>query len=248
MVTPASKKSGTKKKVLLIGGIVAVLLVGVLIGLIQTKKSMVSRRQAEIQEQEQEEIQREALLESGELHLSPEEIIEREEKIAGEELSVSEFQVLEEDDPEEEPASVSRVTKSEIRAAAIGELEGILHRVLPEGNPSLVYLTLTRMQQKGIDPISALKEEILNNPDNADIRKNAIIGLFYVGGKEVVPLLKTAAKVDPVPEVREIALFCLDYLARGEEASFFKEVAQSDPSEKVKERAERYWKIRSTDQ
>ncbi|MCM8824020.1 MAG: HEAT repeat domain-containing protein [Candidatus Omnitrophica bacterium] len=181
---------------------------------------------------------------SGKKLLSPQDIIEREKKFTEGELPIPRTTLP----IEKELTSPKVITKEEIKLVATDGLRDMLRLVLDQNKPSYLYLVLKEMEKRGLKPVPILREEILNNPDDPLIRKNAILGLFYMGVEDVLPIIKTSVKLDPDKDVRLFALFCLDFLSGKEESEFFKDIFETDPSEDVRSKAKEYWEFRSKGQ
>lgn len=236
----------TKKIYLGIGAAVAVLLIVLIAVMI---KQTVDRQKGQLaQEQlEQAELQKEMdALKLSDQPLSPEEIIEREKGIIGgeipEDLGIGEKK----ESPEKQKAP--RVTKDDLKLMSEAGLLRYLPEVLPKGKPGPIVQVLKEMKKRNLDVVRILRKIIIDSPDDIALRKNAILGLYYIGGKEVIPLLKASAQTDHDETVRKLALFCVDFLAGGGEADFFAEIAQADPSQEIRAKAQEYFDIRNTGQ
>jgi len=242
------RKKPFSKKQLIIGGAVLLIvaLTLILLRIDYLKKKEAAAAQAE---QARAEEEKEKLLLPSDKPLSPQEILEREEKLAGIEVKKLLTEKKEKEIKDEiEQASLRKpgeLTKQDVFITADEGLPDLLRELLKEGKPGLVYSCLREMLARGLDPVKVLRQVIVDNPDKAKIRKNALVALFYIGGEESVPLFKTAATVDPEEEVRLLALFLLDFITGNEEKYFFEDVSKEDISEAVRAKAEEYRKFRS---
>jgi len=238
----------TNKLYLGLGGLGFVIIVIVIVMMVgQTAQRQKAQRIQAEQEQQELAEQEEALKLSDE-PLDADAIIEREKKLLGgeipEELGVADSEP--EEEPQEEKDGVMKA--SELRLIQDSALQEYLQKILPTGKVGPIVKTLKEMERRTMNPVSILRKHLIDAGDNIAMRKNAILGLYYIGNKDVIPLLKASARTDPDQGVRKLALFCVDFLAGGGEKEFFAEIARNDPSEEVKEKARGYFEVRNTDQ
>ena len=195
--------------------------------------------------------------------LTPEQVIEREEKL----MKDSPDEVVETVSPEElqeagikpkvdlekeiSPAAaapherVRRKAKYVKKAKDVPALINMLKTSLAKEKEGTVVLALKGLNEKGVNVVSLLREEIINNFDNPLIRRNAVWALFYQGGEEAIPVLKTVLMVDPDETVQSAALFSLNVLLGKDAVPLFERFIQETSSAGLKKKAEEYVRVRS---
>ncbi|MBN2482981.1 MAG: HEAT repeat domain-containing protein [Candidatus Omnitrophica bacterium] len=229
-----------------IGAAVAIILIIAIVVMItqgaDRQKAQLARQQLEQQEIDQ---QMEALR-MDDQPLSPEEIIEREKQLIGEDELPKDLGVAPKETPQ--PEKPRTVNKSDLQLMSESGLFVHLYEVLPKGKPGPIVMTLKVMKDRDMDVVATLRKVIINSADDLAMRKNAILGLYYIGGKEVIPLLKASARTDPDEGARKLALFCVDFLSGATEKDFFAEIAQNDPAAEIRKEAQEYFEIRNRGQ
>jgi hypothetical protein len=119
---------------------------------------------------------------------------------------------------------------------------------IEKGDEALIGQAITGLDVKGDSAVSILREKILENFAKPQVRRYAVIGLFYTGTSETIPVLKTVVKVDPDEQVRLAALYALDNISPDDIGEFLEEVAREDPGERMRKAAKEYIEFRSIDQ
>jgi hypothetical protein len=255
--------SGKKNSLVMIIGMVlgAVLIIVIVVGVgIPVIKKINAKHSAakELKDKEHvEEAKKEAeevKLSTSDKPLTPAEVKEREKKLAGEDVSVgaeerlatpvgtSPAQTLSVS-PASTPngrKSVMKKRRSYKKQSAV-ELIAQLNQSLEKGDEVLMGNVLVALAAKGEDTVAILRTIILEGYNQATIRKNAALGLFYTGNPEAIPVLKTMVEVDPEENVRLTALFALNGVVEGDDLTeFLAGIAEKDKSEKVRKLAQEY--------
>lgn len=236
----------TKKIILFVKVILLFVLVALIISVLSSifkKRQLKERRLLLLEQKEQEAL--EALEGISSVPLSPKAILDRESKIMGEEIRPQEPLA-----PSELPKKpVRRPTKKIIKTKDTADLFKLFNEALEKNDEPLLAQVIKTLEFKEQDVVSLLREQILNNFTNLQIRRLAVLGLFYTDNKpEATLVLKTVLKIDPDENVRLAGLFVLDSLLGKEALVFLEEIGQQDPSEKVRLEAKRYIFTRNINQ
>jgi hypothetical protein len=177
--------------------------------------------------------------------LSPHKIIEAETALP-QAPSVQEMsKAVVQSAPVKRPAS-QRYVRKRIKDTSV--LLTMLDTGIEKGNEALIGQAITGLNLKGDSAVSILREKILENFSRPQIRKYAVLGLFYCGTSDTIPVLKTVIKVDPDEDVRISALYALDNINPDDIAEFLEVVAREDTGERVRKAAKEYIEFRSIDQ
>jgi|GEM_PF-4422674 len=116
---------------------------------------------------------------------------------------------------------------------------------LEKAKEGALVQSIKELESRDVDVVEILRGEIISNYGNPVIRKYALLGLFYTGKEEAIPIIKTVLKVDPDEDVQLTALFVLDALLGKDAIPLFDEMAQKSSFEKVRSRAQAYSNVRS---
>lgn len=234
---------GLNKKLILILLVCLIILsVGIFLALKISKR--IAKRQPPalepVIEQPEEELE-----EPSKIPLSPAEILERESKIAGEDIAKALVPLPE---PKVTKKFPGKPSYRKYKKIDYNTLITMFKEGLEKDQEGKLVVALKGLEYKGIDTVNLLREEILKNFSRPNIRRNAVWGLFYIDKLEVIPVLKTVAKVDPEEDVRLAALFALNALQDKDIIGFLEEISQQDSSERVRQKAKEYIEARNISQ